>query len=82
MRPGSPRPGEEPRSITITDTTGTSGSITVNDASDIPAALRPWFPSAPAEIINAIDDLADELDSRHPRTGDLATYLGVDITRD
>ena len=69
-------------SITITDTTGTSGSITVNDASDIPAAIRPWFDGAPAEILDAIEELADELDSRHPRTGDLATYLGVDITRD
>ena len=68
-------------SITITDTTGTSCSITVNDASDIPAALRPWFPGAPAEILSAIDDLADELESRHPRTADLANYLGIDITR-
>lgn len=68
-------------SITITDTTGISGSITVNDASDIPAALRPWFPSAPAEILSAIDDLADELAARHSRTAELATYLGIDITR-
>ena len=69
-------------SITITDTTGTSGTVTVNDASDVTAAIRPWFDDAPTEILDAINDLADELYTRHPYTAHLEALLGIDVTRD
>jgi hypothetical protein len=61
----------------ITDHAGTSGTVILSDPDQIPAALRPWYPEAPAEVYEQIDALADEVVGRGDR--DAATHLGVRV---
>ena len=65
--------------ITITDRVGTSGTVTV-DKDDAGEAIRPWYPEAPAEVTEAIENLQIAL-TRGEYTGDLETYLGIEIVR-
>lgn len=63
----------------ITDTAGTSGAVTV-EAYDVADAIRPWYPEAPSEVADAIDELQDRL-LRGQDTGAITEYLSVTITR-
>jgi hypothetical protein len=60
--------------VTVTDTAGTSGTVTA-DRSEVAAAIRPWFtPDASPEVHAAIDRLQQSLD-RAP-----ADQLGTEDT--
>lgn len=63
--------------ITITDTCGDSGTVTV-DTHDVADAIRPWYPDAPAEVVEWIDTLQTALD-RGDYTGDMESALGISI---
>jgi len=63
--------------FTITDTT-TDTQVTVEYAEDVAAAILPWYPEAPAEVTDAINELQDAL-LRGAYTGDLETYLAVTV---
>ena len=65
--------------ITITDEAGTSGTVTV-DKDDVAEAIRPWYPEAPTEVTEAIDELQTAL-NRGEYTGGLEAYLAITITR-
>jgi hypothetical protein len=59
--------------VTVTDTTGTSGTVTA-ERSEVSAAIRPWFSDASPEVHAAIDRLQQSLD-RAP-----ADQLGTEDT--
>ena len=65
--------------ITITDMVGDSGTVTV-DKDDAAEAIRPWYPEAPAEVTEAIDNLQAAL-IRHEYTEGWEACLGIKITR-
>ena len=75
--------------VTVTDTAGTSGTITA-ERSEVAAAIRPWFtPDASPEVHAAIDRLQQSLD-RAPAdqlgtedtdlsTTELCAFLGIKL---
>lgn len=60
--------------LTITDTAGTSGSVTVESYD----AIRPWYPEAPDEVYQAIEELQAAID-RNEDTGGLTQYLAITV---
>lgn len=64
--------------IKVTDTAGTSGTITV-DSHDLAETITPWYPEAPAEVYTAIDDLQAAILRGDHTQHDLATYLALEI---
>ncbi|HZE14318.1 MAG TPA: hypothetical protein VE197_00640 [Mycobacterium sp.] len=74
--------------VTVTDTTGTSGTVTA-ERSEVAAAIRPWFSDASPEVHAAIDRLQQSLDrapADHLGTEDtdlsttrLCAYLGIKL---
>lgn len=61
---------------TITDTiTGQSVTCATYDVAD---AIRGWFPEAPADVAEAIENLQDAL-LRGAYEGDYAEYLAVRV---
>ena len=67
----------QPATVTITDECGTSGTVTV-DTHDVADAIRPWYPEAPAEVVEWIDTLQTALD-RGDYTGGMESALGISI---
>ena len=68
--------------ITITDTIGDSGSVTVEDASDIADAIRPWYDGladGDEQIAVEIEEAINGLDPRTPEHWGYAAYLGVSV---
>jgi hypothetical protein len=65
--------------IQVTDTAGTSGTSIV-DSYDVADTIRDWYPDAPAEVTQAIDDLQDAITRYDSVQYDLAQYLGLAIT--
>ena len=77
--------------VTVTDITGSSGTVTA-DRSEVAAAIRPWFtPDASPQVEEAIDRLQQSLD-RAPAdqlgtedtelsTTRLCAYLGIELGR-
>lgn len=63
---------------TITDLTDTDESVTVEDRDDIVPAIRPWFPDAPTEVTDTLDELERKLD-RNEDTSGLEAYLAIRI---
>lgn len=63
----------------ITDEAGTSGSVVVDDCTEIAGALRPWYPEAPAEVYEQVQSLQDAL-CRGEWTG-ADQYLAVRVER-
>lgn len=63
--------------ITITDTTGTSGTVTV-EAHAVADAIAPWYPEAPAEVAEVIGRLQDAINHGEDESG-WATYLGITV---
>lgn len=68
------------RMLTITDTIGTSGSITVEPHA-VAEAIRPWYPEAPDEVYEVIEQLQDAIDRGRQDTGEWETDLGIQINR-
>ncbi len=66
-----------PRRYKITDEIGT-GCVTV-DCSEVAAALRPWYPEAPAEVFEQIAALEAALCRDEWTAAD--QYLGVRVER-
>lgn len=64
------------RLFRITDEAGTSGEVVVQ-AHQVAEALRPWYPDAPAEVYEQVQQLQDAL-SRDQWTG-ADQYLGVRV---
>lgn len=64
--------------ITITDETGTSGTVTT-DRDDAAETIRNWFPHAPDEVASALDTLQQHL-NRGEYTGETEAYLGIRIS--
>jgi hypothetical protein len=64
--------------ITVTDTAGTSGSATI-ESFDLADTIRPWYPEAPAEVLAAVDELQDAVNSGVDQEG-LTAYLALSIT--
>lgn len=64
-------------SYTITDTTGDSGAVTVASY-DIADTLTSWYPEAPAEVLEQVQELQDVI-ARGGDYGPVATYLGVTV---
>lgn len=62
----------------ITDEAGTSGTVTVADRAEVVGAIRGWFPDAPPEVREALDELDDRL-VRREYTGDLEAFLGITV---
>lgn len=67
------------RTVRVTDTVGTSGSVTV-DRDDVAESIMPWYPEAPSEVIYAIEGLQGAL-NQHEYTGELEEYLGIRIEK-
>lgn len=65
--------------LTITDTVGTSGSVTV-EAYDVAEAITPWYPEAPAEVHAVIANLQEAINAGGDESG-WATYLGITVER-
>lgn len=65
--------------LTITDTAGTSGSVTV-ESHDVADAIRPWYPEATDEVYQAIEELQAAL-NRNEDTGGMCEYLSITIER-
>jgi hypothetical protein len=66
------------RHFTVTDETGTDGSVTV-PADQVAATLRGWFPGAPAEVDAACGELEAALCRGGEPTDGLEAYLGVRV---
>lgn len=64
--------------VTITDTAGTSGTITT-ELDTVATAITPWYPDAPATILDAIDDLQAHLLTGEDYTA-AAEFLGILVT--
>lgn len=62
---------------TVTDTF--TGNTVTGDVYDIEDTIRGWFPEAPAEVTEAIDDFMVFL--RNPRPGytEAGAFLGLDV---
>lgn len=76
--------------VTVTDTAGTSGTVTA-ERSEVAAAIRPWFIDASPQVHAAIDRLQQSLD-RAPAdqlgtedtdlsTTRLCAFLGIELGR-
>lgn len=65
--------------IQVTDTAGTSGTITINHT-EIADAIAGWYPDAPPEVTDAITNLQDALNRDDYTQHDLLTYLGLEVT--
>lgn len=61
----------------ITDEAGTSGTVVVHP-DELVDVLRDWYPDAPADVDDALYDLADALLNGKPDDGP-ATFLGVRV---
>ncbi len=76
------RPSPEFAMWTVTDEVGTSGSITVDERWEIPDAIRPWYPDAPADVAEeaarTVDALGAGDESIQPYEAE--AYLGVSVT--
>ena len=65
---------------TITDQLADNRAAVQCD-SDIVPTILPWFPDAPDEVLDVLDDLAAALVRGEP-TRELEAYLAVSITRE
>lgn len=66
------------QTITIKDTTGNNESINVN-TDEAAHAIRSWFPQAPDEVTDNLNQLEDALSARYPMTDELESALGISI---
>lgn len=65
--------------LTITDTAGTSGTVTT-DKDTVADAIRGWYPDAPDDVTAALDELQTALDrGDQAKVGDLAVALAISI---
>ena len=74
--------------VTVSDTTGTSGTVTA-ERSKVAAAIRPWFIDASPQVHAAIDRLqqsldrapADQIGTEEPdlSTTRLCAFLGIEL---
>jgi hypothetical protein len=65
--------------ITVADINGTSGTVTVEQPYEVVRTIRDWFPDAPEEVHDALDQLDQALNSRQGSIDDWCTYLGIKI---
>jgi hypothetical protein len=61
--------------IEITDRVGTSGTVIVA-AHDIAETIRPWYSEAPADVLDAIEELQAKILRGEDATAE-AEFLGV-----
>jgi hypothetical protein len=66
--------------VTITDTAGTGGSVTV-DRDQAVDAIRDWFPDPTPVITQTLNVLQDALNHGDYTEG-IATYLGIRIDQE
>lgn len=67
------------RTATYTITDDNTGNTITGDVYDIEDTIRGWFPKAPAEVTEALDEFMVFL--RNPRPGytEAGTFLGLTI---
>lgn len=66
------------RTATYTATDTYTGDTATGTARDIEDTIRGWFPKAPADVTNALDDLICSMRARYVNT-DAAAALGLTI---
>ena len=64
--------------VEITDQAGTSGTVIVH-VQDVADTIRPWYPEAPAEVVQAIDDLQTAIDRDDHTQHGLAEFLSIGL---
>lgn len=64
--------------VAITDTTGNSGSVTV-ESYDVADAIRGWYLEAPAEVEQAIADLQAAINRDDHAQHELAEFLALTV---
>ena len=66
------------RTATYTVTDNITGSTVTGDVYDIEDTIRGWFPEAPADVTEALDDLIGSMRSRYVNTN-AAAYICLTV---
>lgn len=67
---------------TITDQAGTSGQVTGTDIETIMQQVRAWYPEAPEEVTEVLDQLEAQLSRPIMDLNGIEDYLDIRVDRE